>query len=117
MEDNTKTIVLDFGSFKLNAELLPNKIAEKFYENLPYDVNLISWGAELYGSIEKDLGQENPVPDIPEGGLAYTSRGNYFCVFFGQTPAWPVEYIGRITDNWDKLRNPGITKVSIKFTK
>ena len=51
-----------------------------------------------------DFGEENPVPDIPPGGIAYTSQGNYVCIFFGQRPAWAVEYIGQIMDDqWEKL--------------
>ncbi|MFC1862725.1 cyclophilin-like family protein [Thermodesulfobacteriota bacterium] len=40
-----------------------------------------------------NLGEDNPVPDIPPGGIAYTNNGNFLCIFFGQTPAWSVEYI------------------------
>ena len=53
----------------------------------------------MYGSIGKDFGTEDPVSTIPSGGLAYTNRGNYLCIFYGQTPAWPVEYIGNIIDD------------------
>lgn len=97
-------IILDFGTFSLDVELFDTTIAARFAENLPYTVSLEKWGNELYGSIGIDLGEENPVPAIPSGGIAYTNNGNYVCIFFGQTPAWPVEYIGRITgDNWKKL--------------
>jgi len=99
-----KTILLDFGTKVLEAELFDNVIAEKFAANLPYTVNLTQWGQELYGSIGLDLGEDNPVPDIPAGGIAYTNNGNYVCVFFGQTPAWSVEYIGHIVDDrWNYL--------------
>lgn len=99
-----KKILLDFGSVQLKAELFENKTAAIFYENLPYQIELTSWGREVYGSIGINLGTENPVPTIPPGGLAYTNQGNYFCVFFGQNPAWPVEYIGQIKDEtWKQL--------------
>ncbi len=111
-----KQIELDFGTLVLEAELFDTKIAEKFAENLPYSVDLMQWGGELYGSIGIDLGKENPVPEIPSGGIAYTNNGNYLCIFFGQTPAWSVEYIGRITgDQWKHLvGNPDYTSVIIK---
>ena len=109
-----KTIILDFADLKLEAELFKNSIAEKFYNNLPYSIELTGWGNELYGSIGKNLGEENPVPEIPSGGLAYTSRGNYLCIFFGQTPAWPVEYIGQIKgDTWKQLLNSSFTSVEV----
>ena len=69
-----------------------------------FKVNLTQWGGELYGSIGLDLGEDNPVGYIPAGGIAYTVKGNYVCVFFGQTPAWPVEYIGQTNgDHWSCL--------------
>jgi len=112
-----KQIVLDFGSVVLDAELFDSKIASGFLENLPYSVSLTQWGNELYGSIGINLGDDSPVPDIPAGGIAYTNRGNYICVFFGQTPAWPVEYIGQIEgDVWTKLlENPSCDSVTIKL--
>lgn len=99
-----KEVILDFGSVILEAELFDSKISEKFIKHLPYTINLTQWGDEVYGSIDINLGEENPIPKIPPGGIAYTNTGNYLCVFFGQTPAWPVEYIGQIQgDGWEKL--------------
>ncbi len=115
----TNKIQLDFNSFILNAELFNTKIAEAFYSNLPYDIDLTLWGNEAYGSIGINLGEENPVPEIPAGGLAYTNQGNYFCIFFGQKPAWDVEYIGKIEgDGWKKLiENSSINKVKVSEIK
>jgi len=108
-------ITLDFGKLKLEAELFDSVIANKFVEHLPYSIDLTQWGQELYGSIGIDIGEENPIPDIPPGGLAYTSQGNYFCIFYGQAPAWPVEYIGQIQgDTWKQLLQASkLTKVSV----
>ena len=103
---NHNKIKLDFGKLLLEAELFESDIANKFIEHLPYSIEITKWGNELYGSIGIDLGTNNPVPEIPEGGLAYTNQGNYFCVFFGQSPAWPVEYIGQLKgDAWKQLLN------------
>ena len=97
-------VKLDFGNLVLEADLFESEITNKFIDNLPYEIDLTKWGHELYGSIGIDLGTDNPNPEIPEGGLAYTNNGNYFCVFFGQQPAWAVEYIGQIKgDKWKKL--------------
>lgn len=107
-----KKIILDFKQFKLKAELFSTDIAGKFYNILPCPIDLTGWGHELYGTTGKDLGSENPVPLIPAGGLAYSTRGQYLCIFFGQTPAWPVEDIGRITDDWGLL-NDGLRHVQV----
>ena len=99
-----KQIILDFKSLLLDAELFDRSVASRFAANMPYTVDLEKWGNELYGPIGIDLGEEHPVPDIPPGGIAYTNKGNYLCIFFGQRPAWPVEYIGQIAgDGWKKL--------------
>ena len=97
-------IKLDFTTFVLDAQLFDTAIAGRFAGHLPYRVELVQWGNELYGSIGRDLGAENPVEDIPPGGIAYTNRGNYVCIFFGQKPAWAVEHIGDINgDSWRQL--------------
>ena len=110
-----KKIILDFGSMSLIAELFDSSVAAGFFENLPYTANLEKWGNELYGSIGINLGEENPVPDIPPGGIAYTNNGNYVCIFFGQTPAWSVEYIGQVIgDGWEKLIENSFRSVTIR---
>jgi uncharacterized protein len=111
-------MILDFGAFSLEAELFDTAIAQRFKQHLPCQVRLMQWGNELYGSVGKDLGEENPVPDIPPGGIAYTRQGNYVCIFFGQTPAWTVEHIGQIKgDQWKMLvKNPSQDSVRIQFS-
>ncbi|MDY6904983.1 MAG: cyclophilin-like fold protein [Thermodesulfobacteriota bacterium] len=91
-------ITIDFNEFSLTATLFDTPIARRFAKALPVTVVFTRWGGEMYGSIGRDLGEETPVADIPEGGIAYTSRGNYVCIFFGQRPAWPVDHIGQIDD-------------------
>lgn len=110
-------IELDFGEFVLPGELFDTKIAKSFMRYMPYNVDLIKWGNELYGPIGRDLGESSPVGMIPEGGLAYTNKGAYICIFFGQTPAWPVEHIGQIdNDMWRKLfRNSNQDSVIIRL--
>lgn len=109
-------INLKFNDFSLLAELFTTETARKFAMGLPYKMKLTQWGRELYGSIGTDLGEENPVPGIPPGGIAYTNHGNYICIFFGQDPAWPVEYIGQIEgDGWRRLlRAEGLDSVFIE---
>ena len=99
-----KRIVLDFGDFVLNAMLFDTAIARRFADNLPLRADLTQWGNELYGPVGIDLGEEDPVEDIPDGGIAYTNRGGLVCIFFGQRPAWPVDFIGRIEEGqWRRL--------------
>lgn len=107
---NTR-IKLQFADFSLSAELFDTRIANEFAEGLPYEIELTGWGSELYGSIGRSLGSENPVPDVPPGALAYTEHGDYLCIFFGQRPAWPVEHIGMISDDsWSLLKEKVLLK-------
>lgn len=99
-----KQIILDFGLFTLDAALFNSRTASNVAKSLPCTVSLEKWGNEVYGAIGIDLCEENPVSTIPPGGIAYSKTGGYVCIFFGQTPAWPVEYIGQISgDSWKKL--------------
>ena len=92
----TKKIVLDFGAFEMMAELFDTPVTDSLYQELPQTIALTHWGREMYGSVSGVHGSYQPVSHIPVGGLAYTDQGSYFCVFYGQSPAWPVEHVGRI---------------------
>lgn len=103
---NSKTmesIYLDFETCCIEAELFSTPIARKFAENLPLTIHLQRWGDEVYGPINMNLGEDSPVPVIPPGGIAYSAQGSYLCIFFGQTPAWKVDYIGQIKDDQWKV--------------
>jgi hypothetical protein len=67
------------------------------------DFGNFSLEAELFDSI------------LP-GGIAYSSTGNYLCIFFGQDPAWPVEYIGKIEDDQWKILNEKADIAAVTIT-
>lgn len=96
---------LVFDDLVLEAELFEGSFSTALLPLLPLTVEVTAWGDELYGEVPVSVREEKLVPEMPPGGLAWTSRGNYFCVFFGQQPAWPVEPVGRIKGTaWQKLR-------------
>ena len=109
-------VLLDFGSISIEAKLFGTRPSNKFYTHLPYEVKLSHWGREYYGPIEIEISEGNPITEIPPGGLAYSKNGNYFCIFLGQDPAWPVEHIGQISEkDWKKLKNKNnLSSVVIK---
>lgn len=111
-----KRLILDFGSFSCAATLRDSVIAGRLYEGLPVTVALTAWGREVYGPLGLDLGREAPVAAVPPGAIAYTDRGGYLCIFFGQDPAWPVEFIGMIDgDAWRRLlTDPTPTVVTLR---
>ncbi len=110
-------IELDFGTLVVPATLFDTSIAKEFAARLPCEVSLTQWGGELYGSIGVNLGEENLIEDVPAGGIAYTTRGNYVCIFFGQRPAWPVDYIGHMDDDqWPRLHGQtDLSRVTIRL--
>lgn len=110
-------IELDFGTFTLQAALFDTRVAGALAAALPRTVPLTYWGDEAYGPLGLDLGTEAPRPEIPPGGIAYTNQGHYLCLFFGQTPAWPVEYVGQIDgETWRALAaaHPAPGRVTVR---
>lgn len=112
----SRQIILDFGTFDLNTELFDLPICEALVKILPATVELTCWGGELYGPLPLSCNKMGKlIPAIPPGGIAYSYRGPYLCIFFGQTPAWPVELIGKIEGKeWEKLKGVEVDKVTIK---
>ncbi len=107
-------IRMDFGDITLWGRIGDDPVGRKFIDCLPRSVDLTRWGQELYGPLGLDLGEHQPVPDVPSGGIAYSRRGGYLCLFFGQTPAWPVDIIGRMEEGWKDLDERGdLSRVTI----
>ena len=86
-----KTIILkakEIGEIK--AELLTDTAPDtcaKFWEALPLEVNLSTWGDELYGTIPVAIDAENPREEFEVGDIAYWLQGSGFCILYGPTPA------------------------------
>ena len=86
-----KTIILkaeEIGEIKakLLIESAP-RTCTAFWEALPLQVNLSTWGDELYGTIPVDTGAENPREEFEVGDIAYWLQGSGFCILYGRTPA------------------------------
>ena len=92
------------GHLELNGYLFDIEPARSLYKLLPVTIDATFWGQEFYGSLPEPLEDagKHLQAKIKPGGIAYSEQGNYLCVFFGQTPAWPVDYLGHIA-NWQRL--------------
>lgn len=107
-------IKLTFDTVSIEATLNESPVAQRLYDELPKSLDLITWGDEAYGSLGIDLGAFDPVPEIPGGGIAFTNNGNYLCFFYGQRPAWAVEYIGDMASGWTQLIANSPSRVTIE---
>ena len=59
----------------------------RFWEALPLQVSLSTWGDELYGTISVTIEAENPREEFEIGDIAYWLQGSGFCILYGRTPA------------------------------
>ena len=89
----------------LRARIFDSPAGRAFKESCPHTIpSLQVFGNEVYGSLKCALPMTKPLSIIPPGGLAYSHQGQYLCVFFGQAPAWPVEYFAQIEVGWEALQ-------------
>ena len=97
----------------MKARIFDTPTGKEFLASLPHkSISLTTWGGEVYGPIVP-LPEHKPQPRIPPGGIAFSQQGNYLCVFWGAAPAWPVDYIGQIDAEWEKLRDKSWTELKV----
>ena len=122
-----KTIVLKAEEIGvLKARLLTEKAPDtckKFWDALPLEVDLSTWGDELYGSIPVDIGPENPQEEFEVGDIAYWLQGSGFCILYGPTPAStsdkprlisPGNYLARIEGDASIFKGSGGLRLTIE---
>ena len=87
------------GTVEMIAELNASETAGKVVEALPLAGKARAWGDEIYFDTALVLPEEDPSAHVPPGTVAYWPPGKAICLFFGQTPASPVNVIGRMLGN------------------
>jgi hypothetical protein len=80
--------------FTMDAVVNETETARALREVLPCEAPARRWGDEVYFEVPLEAGPENPQPAVPAGTVAYWPPGHAFCIFFGQTPASPVNVVG-----------------------
>ena len=84
------------------AELVNNKINADLENHLPLEIDMSTWGNELYGALDFLPEQEDAQQEIfAVGELGYWPPGNAFCFFYGRTPA--------STDERPRMASSGIS--------
>ena len=87
----------------LEAELNGSQTAGLIWDALPLSASASTWGDEIYFSTPIDADEEDAVPTVELGAVAYWPPGRAICLFFGPTPmsvgdeirpASPVNVVG-----------------------
>lgn len=89
-------IRITLGKIIVTATLNESRTAGLVAERLPFDAKARCWGSEVYFETPVEAEEEDAVPDVPSGTVAFWPPGNCLCLFFGQRPASPVNVVGTI---------------------
>ena len=89
-------ICLEAGPVNMEAELNDSASARAIAKALPFTGSAQVWGDEIYFPIPVALDEEAPQAEVLSGTIAYWPPGKALCIFFGQTPASPINVVGRL---------------------
>jgi len=92
-----RRIRIHAGPVTMEADLNDSRTAELIWEALPIESSCMVWGDEVYFTIPVDAESEDAQASVPSGTIAYWPPGPAFCIFFGQTPASPVNVVGMLS--------------------
>lgn len=100
-----RRIKVTVGSVEVTAELYDTQTANLVWDTLPIAASGSTWGDEIYFRTPVSVEEQDAVPTVDMGAIAYWPPGQAICLFFGPTPmsvgdeirpASPVNVFGRI---------------------
>ena len=100
-----RSIKFTAGGIEVTAELNDTSTADLVWDALPITASGSTWGDEIYFRTPVSADEQDAVPTVEMGAVAYWPPGQAICLFFGPTPmsvgdeirpASPVNVFGRI---------------------
>ena len=98
-----RRIRIHAGPVTMEADLNDSHTAGLIWGALPVESSCMIWGDEVYFNIPVSAETEDARAAVPSGTIAYWPPGPAFCIFFGQTPASPVNVIGTLNGDPDEF--------------
>jgi len=111
-------IVVKIGDIELNGEFNDTPAGRAAAAALPFDWSGSRWGDEYYGPPSVDIGdhpgEKGAVMNV--GDLGWHAPNQWFCLFFGPTPASsgdapeaavPILTVGNVQGDWIALGEMG----------
>ena len=103
--DGMRKIKITAGSVEMTATLNDSKTANLLWDTLPATNGARVWGDEIYFPIPMKMQGDNARATVPSGTIAFWPPGSAFCIFFGQTPASPVNVMGKLDGDPKLFKN------------
>ena len=100
-----RNIRITVGGVEVTAELSDTPTADLVWDALPITASGSTWGDEIYFRTPVRADEQDAVPTVDMGAVAYWPPGQAICLFYGPTPmsvgdeirpASPVNVFGRI---------------------
>ena len=101
----SRNVRITADGVEVTAELHDTPTADLVWDALPITASGSTWGDEIYFRTPVSAEEQDAVPTVEMGAVAYWPPGQAICLFFGPTPmsvgdeirpASPVNVFGRI---------------------
>jgi len=97
------TLRIKTDAVEMTATLNDSPSAKAIWGALPIDSTTRIWGKEVYFDIPVHADEADAQATVPSGTIAFWPPGDCFCIFFGQTPASPVNVVGALDGDPDEF--------------
>jgi len=96
-------ILIRAGKVEMAATLNDTPTARAILDALPFESKARLWGKEVYFEIPVHMAPDHAQAKVPSGTVAFWPDGDCLCLFYGQTPASPVNVVGTLEGDPNEL--------------